>query len=94
MVPVGVSIVARGAGAGAGGGFGIGQALHDAGRVLTIAAGVLLIALAVFGPLAILATLTMLFIVGGAAAITDDFNDEDDTARHVEILRFIRTYTG
>jgi hypothetical protein len=60
MVPVGVSIVARGAGAGAGGGFGIGQALHDAGRVLTVAAGVLLIALAVLGPLAILAALAWL----------------------------------
>jgi hypothetical protein len=41
MVPVHVAVVARGAGAssGGGGGFGIGTALHDAGRVLTVAPG-------------------------------------------------------
>ena len=39
------------------GGFGIGQAAHDAGRVLTVAAGVVLIALAVLSPLALLAAL-------------------------------------
>jgi hypothetical protein len=61
MVPVDVSIVAGGAGAG-GGGFGIGQAFHDAGRILEIAAGVLLIGLAIIGPLALLAALAWLSV--------------------------------
>jgi Domain of unknown function (DUF4349) len=61
MVPVHVSIVPRGSGAGGGGGsFGIGDALHDAGRVLTVAASVLLISLAVLAPLAILGALAWL----------------------------------
>jgi Domain of unknown function (DUF4349) len=59
MVPVQVSVVARGEGAG-GGGFGVGSALHDAGRILTVATGVLLIGLAVLGPLALLAALAWL----------------------------------
>jgi len=59
MVPVQVSVVARGEGTG-GGGFGVGSALHDAGRILTVAAGVLLIILAVLGPLALLAALAWL----------------------------------
>jgi Domain of unknown function (DUF4349) len=59
MVPVQVSVVARGEAAG-GGGFGIGSALHDAGRILTVAAGILLIGLAVLGPLAVLAALAWL----------------------------------
>jgi Domain of unknown function (DUF4349) len=40
-----------------GGGFGIGQAAHDAGRVLTVAAGVALIALAALTPVALVAAL-------------------------------------
>jgi Domain of unknown function (DUF4349) len=36
------------------GGWGIGDALHDAGHILTIAAGVALIALAVLGPIALI----------------------------------------
>jgi hypothetical protein len=59
MVPVQVSVVARGEGAG-GGGFGVGSALNDAGRILTVAAGILLIGLAVLGPLAVLAALAWL----------------------------------
>jgi Domain of unknown function (DUF4349) len=59
MVPVQVSVVARGEAA-SGGGFGIGSALHDAGRILTVAAGILLIGLAVLGPLAVLAALAWL----------------------------------
>ena len=47
-VPVGVSH---------GGGFTIGKAAHDAGRVLTVAAGVALIALAVLVPLGLIAAL-------------------------------------
>jgi hypothetical protein len=47
-----------------GGGFGIGRAAHDAGRVLTVAAGVALIALAVLTPVALLAAL--LWWVGAA----------------------------
>lgn len=39
------------------GGFGIGRAAHDAGRVLTVAAGIALIAAAVLVPLALLAAL-------------------------------------
>ena len=40
-----------------GGGFGIGRALHSAGRVLVVAAGVALIALAVLVPIGLLAAL-------------------------------------
>jgi hypothetical protein len=40
-----------------GGGFGIGRAAHDAGRVLTVAAGVALIALAALTPVALVAAL-------------------------------------
>jgi hypothetical protein len=40
-----------------GGGFGIQQAAHDAGRVLTVAAGVALIALAALTPVALVAAL-------------------------------------
>jgi hypothetical protein len=36
------------------GGWGVGDALHDAGHILTIAAGVALIALAVLGPIALI----------------------------------------
>jgi len=39
------------------GGFGIGKAAHDAGRVLTVAAGVALITLAALTPIALLAAL-------------------------------------
>jgi Domain of unknown function (DUF4349) len=39
------------------GGFGIGQAAHDAGRVLTVAAGVALIGLAALTPVALVAAL-------------------------------------
>jgi Domain of unknown function (DUF4349) len=39
------------------GGFGVGRAAHDAGRVLTVAAGVALIALAGLAPLGLLAAL-------------------------------------
>jgi len=43
-----------------GGAWGIGDALHDAGHVLTVAAAVLLIALAVLGPIALIALLAWL----------------------------------
>ena len=46
------------------GGFGIGRAAHDAGRVLTVAAGVALIALAALTPVALVAAL--LWWVGSA----------------------------
>jgi hypothetical protein len=46
------------------GGFGIGRAAHDAGRVLTVAAGVALIALAGLTPVALVAAL--LWWVGAA----------------------------
>jgi hypothetical protein len=39
------------------GGFGVGQAAHDAGRVLTVAAGVALIALAALTPIALVVAL-------------------------------------
>jgi hypothetical protein len=40
-----------------GGGFGIGRAAHDAGRVLTVAAGVALITIAALTPVALVVTL-------------------------------------
>ena len=40
---------------GSDGSWGVGDALHDAGHILTIAAGVALIALAILGPLALIA---------------------------------------
>lgn len=43
-----------------GGAWGVDDALHDAGHVLTVAAAVLLIALAVFGPIALIALLAWL----------------------------------
>jgi hypothetical protein len=42
---------------GSGGGFTLGNAVHDAGRVLTVAAGVALIGLAALVPIALLAAL-------------------------------------
>jgi hypothetical protein len=50
----GVTPAGKGSG---GGGWSIGDALHDAGKVLTVAAGVLLIALAVLAPIALIALL-------------------------------------
>jgi Flp pilus assembly protein TadB len=46
-----------------GGGFTLGKAAHDAGRVLVVVAGVMLIALAVLVPVALLAALA--WWVGG-----------------------------
>jgi hypothetical protein len=43
-----------------GGAWGIGDAFHDAGHVLTVAAAVLLVALAVLGPIALIALLAWL----------------------------------
>jgi hypothetical protein len=43
-----------------GGGWSIGDALHDAGHILAIAAGVAIIALAILGPLALIAALIWL----------------------------------
>ena len=63
MSEVSVRIVTgHGAGAvppgkGSGGSWGVGDALHDAGHILTVVAGVLLIALAILGPLALIAFL-------------------------------------
>jgi hypothetical protein len=48
------------AGDGSDGNWGVGDALHDAGHILTIAAGVLLIALAVLAPIALIALLVWL----------------------------------
>lgn len=55
MVPVHVSVVAKGSGGGDSG-FDLGDAAHDAGRVLTVGAGVALISLAVIVPLGLIAT--------------------------------------
>ncbi len=58
LVPVSITITADESVAGGGGGdWGVGDALHDAGRVLTVAAGVLLIGAAAVLPLAILVAL-------------------------------------
>ena len=55
-----VSVNVTSDGAGAGSSWTFGDALHDAGRVLTVTAGVLLIIAAVGGPLAVLAILAWL----------------------------------
>jgi hypothetical protein len=49
-----------GAAPGAGGSWGIGDALHDAGRILDVAAAVTLVGLAVLGPIALIALLAWL----------------------------------
>jgi len=49
-----------GAAAGDAGGWGIGDALHDAGHILAIAAGVTIVGLAIVGPLLLLAVLAWL----------------------------------
>jgi hypothetical protein len=46
--------------ASSGGGWSIGDALHDAGHILAIAAGVAIVGLAIVGPLALIATLIWL----------------------------------
>jgi hypothetical protein len=43
-----------------GGGWSIGDALHDAGHILAVAAGVAIVGLAILGPLALIATLIWL----------------------------------
>jgi hypothetical protein len=48
----------------AGGGFTLGKAAHDAGRVLTVVAGVALIALAVLVPIAVVAALVAFALLG------------------------------
>lgn len=60
MVPVHVSVVAKGSGSSGSGGFDLGDAAHDAGRVLTVGAGVLLISLAVIVPLGLIAAVIWL----------------------------------
>jgi hypothetical protein len=62
LVPVSVTIDADRALAGDGdaGGWSLGDAVDDAGRVLAVTAGVLLVSAAVLGPLAILAALIWL----------------------------------
>ena len=55
MVPVSVEIRGQaGVDSGGGGGWGIGDAFGDAGRVLTVIAGVLLISAAVLVPLGLI----------------------------------------
>lgn len=62
LVPVSVTIDADRAlaGDGDGGGWSLGDAVDDAGKVLSVTAGVLLVSAAVLGPLAILAALIWL----------------------------------
>ncbi len=62
LVPVSVTIDADRALAGDGdaGGWSLGDAVDDAGKVLSVTAGVLLVSAAVLGPLAILAALIWL----------------------------------
>src|SRR3954470_5860349 len=62
LVPVSVEIRGQaGVDAGGGGSWSIGDAFHDAGRVLTVIAGILLISAAVLAPLG---------LIGGLAWIT------------------------
>jgi uncharacterized protein DUF4349 len=60
LVPVSVTIDADRALAGDAGGWSLGDAVDDAGQVLSVTAGVLLVSAAVLGPLAILAALIWL----------------------------------
>jgi hypothetical protein len=64
LVPVSVTIDADRALAGDGdaGGWSLGDAVGDAGKVLSVTAGVLLVSAAVLGPLAILAVLAWLVV--------------------------------
>src|SRR5581483_2645201 len=62
LVPVSVEIRGQaGVNAGGGGGWGIDDAFRDAGRVLTVIAGILLISLAVLVPIG---------LIGGRAWLT------------------------
>ncbi len=63
VVPVHVSVVAKGSGGGDSS-FDLGQAAHDAGRVLVVGAGVALISLAVIVPLGLLAALACFATTG------------------------------
>src|SRR3954447_17044019 len=63
VVPVHVSVVARGSGGGDSS-FDLGQAAHDAGRVLVVGAGVALISLAVIVPLGLLVVLAWFATTG------------------------------
>ncbi|MDX6702543.1 MAG: hypothetical protein QOF26_2769 [Baekduia sp.] len=60
LATVGVTITAVGAGHGGGGSWTPRDALHDAGRVLEVAGGIALIALAVLLPVGVLAALGLL----------------------------------
>lgn len=60
LVPVSVEVLGQKGidkGDGGGGGWSVGDAFHDAGRVLTVIAGILLISAAVLGPIALLVAL-------------------------------------
>ena len=66
------------------GGFGVGQAAHDAGRVLTVAAGVALIALAALTPVALVAALALVDGKrgsGGGAASRRSTRPDSEPAR-------------
>lgn len=61
MVPVSVDVRGQaGVDAGGGGGWGIGDAFHDAGRVLTVSAGILLITAAVLVPIGLIVAVAWL----------------------------------
>jgi len=61
LVPLSVQILAqKGVDEAGGGSWDIGDALHDAGRVLTVIAGILLVSAAILGPLALLGALAWL----------------------------------
>jgi hypothetical protein len=53
----GAGVTPGGNGSGSDGGWGVGDALHDAGHILTVAAGVVLIGLAILAPIALIALL-------------------------------------
>jgi hypothetical protein len=59
LVPMNVQILGE-EGVNGGGSWSLGDAAHDAGRVLAVSAGVLLITAAVLGPLAVIALLAWL----------------------------------
>lgn len=53
----GAGVTPAGKGSGSDSGWGVGDALHDAGHILTVAAGVVLIGLAILAPIALIALL-------------------------------------
>ena len=94
LVPVSVTIDADRALAGDGdaGGWSLGDAVDDAGKVLSVTAGVLLVSAAVLGPLAILAAL--IWLAPGADAPAARASARPDLERRGGSLGFAYVPAG